>query len=118
VQVIVFTHKVLPMSPDPAHTHPSDPRLDAAWEALTMVIDPEVGLDIVTMGLVYDVALAGDVVHVTHTLTTPGCPLEAIITRGIRDAMGFVRGVAGVETHLVWDPAWHPGMIAREAWPT
>lgn len=95
---------------------PRDPRLDAAWKALTMVIDPEVGLDIVSMGLVYDVAIAGDVVHVTHSLTSRGCPLEAVITQGIRDAMAYVRDVAGVETHLVWDPEWHPGMIAQEAW--
>ena len=81
-----------------------------------MVIDPEVGLDIVTMGLVYDVAIPGHVVHVTHTLTSRGCPLEAAITEGIRDAVGFVRGVEGVETHLVWEPAWHPGMIAKDDW--
>lgn len=100
---------------EPTRDSARDPRLDAAWQALTMVIDPEVGLDIVTMGLVYDVALVGDVVHVTHSLTSPGCPLEAVITRGIHDAMGAVRGVTATETHLVWDPAWHPGMIAPEA---
>lgn len=94
----------------------ADPRLDAAWQALTMVIDPEVGLDIVTMGLVYDVTIGGDdVATVTHTLTTRGCPLEAAITAGIREAMALVRGVAGVETRLVWDPAWHPGMISPGA---
>ena len=93
-----------------------DPRLDAAWKALTFVIDPEVGLDIVAMGLVYDVTIAGDIVHVTHSLTSRGCPMEAVITQGIRDAMDFVSGVTGVETHLVWDPAWHAGMIVPEAW--
>jgi metal-sulfur cluster biosynthetic enzyme len=95
---------------------PRDPRIRAAWKALATVIDPEVGLDIVTMGLVYDVTLEGDLVHVTHTLTTRGCPMEAIIREGIRDAMVFVRGVEGAITHLVWDPEWHPGMIAAEAW--
>lgn len=94
----------------------SDPRLAAAWKVLEMVIDPEVGLDIVTMGLVYDVAIIDDVVHVTHTLTTPGCPMEAVITQGIRDAIAFVSGAQGVETHLVWDPQWHSGMIADGAW--
>lgn len=80
-----------------------------------MVIDPEVGLDIVTMGLVYDVTIVADRVVVTHTLTTRGCPLEAVITRGIHEALGYVEGVSGIETRLVWDPAWHPGMIARDS---
>lgn len=91
-----------------------DPRLAAAWRALEMVIDPEVGLDIVTMGLVYDLRVVDDDLHVTHTLTTRGCPLEAIITQGIREAGSLVRGVSGVQTTLVWDPAWHAGMISSQ----
>jgi metal-sulfur cluster biosynthetic enzyme len=105
------------MSADPVHAAAAaaEPRLAAAWRALEMVIDPEVGLDIVTMGLVYDVAIVDDVAHVTHSLTSRGCPLEAVITQGIREAAGFVQGVTAVETHLVWEPAWHPGMIAPGA---
>src|SRR3569833_785138 len=82
---------------------PSDPRLRAAWDALSTVIDPELGLDIVSLGLVYDVGIVDDVVRVTHTLTTPGCPMERVITQGIRAALGPVAGVRGVETNLVWD---------------
>jgi metal-sulfur cluster biosynthetic enzyme len=96
-------------------TDHADPRLQATWRALELVIDPEVGLDIVTMGLVYDVRIEDGVAHVTHTLTSRGCPLEAVITSGIREAAGFVRDLDGVDTHLVWDPAWHPGMIAPDA---
>lgn len=93
-----------------------DARVAAVWESLAMVFDPEIGLDVVTLGLIYDVTIEGDVAHVVHTLTTHGCPMERVITAGIREAVSNVRGVCGVETRLVWDPAWHSGMIAPEAW--
>ena len=91
----------------------SDPRIEVLWRNLATVIDPEIGLDIVTLGLVYGVEVTDDVAVITHTLTTPGCPMERIITDGIRSAAGMVEGVRRVETELVWEPAWHPGMIAR-----
>ncbi len=94
----------------------ADPRVEALWSALTTVIDPEIGLDIVTLGLVYDVALRGGDACITHTLTTPGCPMERIITDGIRSAALLVDGIGSVETKLVWEPAWHAGMIAPDAW--
>lgn len=93
-----------------------DPRVAALWESLTMVIDPEIGLDIVTLGLVYGVTVEGDTARIVHTLTTPGCPMERVITEGIREAASLVQGVGSVETRLVWDPAWHSGMIAPNAW--
>lgn len=94
------------------------------WTALRTVIDPEIGIDIVTLGLVYDVTTeeekessSGDRgVRVTHTLTTPGCPMERVITEGIRNAVGRVAGVDEVSTRLVWDPMWHAGMVAPDAW--
>jgi len=95
----------------------NDPRMDALWRALATVIDPEIGLDIVTLGLVYGVTMDEEAAHITHTLTTPGCPMERIITEGIRGAVMRLDGVRDVHTHLVWDPAWHPGMIAPDAWP-
>lgn len=94
----------------------SDPRIELLWRALATVIDPEIGLDLVTLGLVYGVEVRDDVACITHTLTTPGCPMERLITDGIRTALMRVEDIRGVETTIVWEPAWHSGMIAANAW--
>lgn len=84
--------------------------------ALRDVIDPEVGLDVVTMGLVYGIEVEGASVRIRHTLTTPGCPMGDVLEEGIAEAARSVPGVEEVETELVWEPRWDPGMIDDDAW--
>jgi len=98
-------------------TTTDDPRVATLWTALATVIDPELGLDIVTLGLVYGVELESSTAHITYTLTTPGCPMERAITDGVRRAVLAVDGIARADTHIVWEPAWHPGMISPDAFP-
>jgi metal-sulfur cluster biosynthetic enzyme len=88
---------------------------ELVYEALYTVFDPEVGLDIVTMGLVYGVEVHDGTVDVTFTLTTRGCPMEAPIRGGIMQAVAEVPGVSEVRPHLVWEPRWDPSRITEGA---
>ncbi len=99
------------------HDDPVAAPTDAIWTALSTVIDPELGLDIVTLGLVYGVTVDDQCARIVYTLTTPGCPMERIITDGVRNAVTHVEGITRVDTEIVWDPAWHPGMIDPRAFP-
>jgi metal-sulfur cluster biosynthetic enzyme len=93
------------------------PETAALWTALATVLDPELGLDIVTLGLVYEASIEGNLARIVYTLTTPGCPMERVITDGVRAAALQVEGITRVDTRIIWDPAWHPGMIAPGAYP-
>lgn len=81
--------------------------------ALFDVIDPELGVNIMDLGLIYGVALDHDH-HVTikMTLTTPGCPLHDSITNGVKYRVKQVEGVSDVTVDLVWEPAWTPDKMS------
>jgi metal-sulfur cluster biosynthetic enzyme len=91
------------------------PTKEDVVEALRGAEDPELGMDIVELGLMYDVELDGSKVKVIHSLTSMGCPAGQMIEEGIRDAAGSVPGVEQVDIELVWDPPWTPDRMSDDA---
>lgn len=96
---------------------PADARLgDRVRDALRQVIDPEVGIDIVELGLVYDVDVRQGDVRVAVTMTSPACPLnEYIITNAEAAIRREIPGVGSARVELVWDPPWRPEMMSEAA---
>ena len=85
------------------------------YEALHNVYDPELGVNIVDLGLVYNVDLREDgFVTITMTLTTPGCPMHESIGEGVGAALQPIEGVTGGTIQLVWEPRWEPSMMTDE----
>ncbi len=86
-----------------------------AQTALLQVIDPELFVNIVDLGLVYGVGFPDKAtVKVTMTLSTPGCPMSGAITGGVKNALGAVFPGREVEVEIVWDPPWNYHMITDE----
>ena len=82
---------------------------DVVRKALRQVKDPELGLNIIDIGLVYDVAVSEDGdVHIKMTLTSPGCPSGAEIMQDAKTVVADLEGVKSVEIDLVWEPYWTP----------
>jgi metal-sulfur cluster biosynthetic enzyme len=88
---------------------------DLVTELLGDVIDPELGVDIVNLGLVYTVRAGADAVVVQMTLTTPGCPLGAYLDDEVGRSLAQLPGSPAVSVDLVWDPPWSPDMMTDEA---
>lgn len=93
------------------NTVTSDRLLDAVHAACASVEDPEFGVSVADLGLIYDVAIREGAVDVAMTLTTPHCPAGDLILDGVRAAVARVAGVASVAVRLVWEPGWTPEMV-------
>ena len=91
------------------------PSQEEVLDALSNVIDPELGLDFVELGLIYGVEIADGHVHVTFTLTTPGCPIGPQVTEQIEEFVGDVEGVKTVESEMVFTPPWSPERMSEDA---
>ncbi|WP_258085117.1 metal-sulfur cluster assembly factor [Thermococcus thermotolerans] len=88
---------------------------DVILEKLKEVIDPEIGVDIVNLGLIYQLDIRPDnTVYVKMTMTTPGCPLTMWILRAVEDKILEIPGVKDAEIELTFDPPWSPEMISEE----
>ena len=105
--------------PAPAPTAPADttaPEDRPAFvrEALKGVIDPELNMNIVDLGLIYDVQVQGEAVKVIYSLTSPGCPLGPVIKGQIHSVLGRVPWIKEIQPELVWSPPWDPKTMASE----
>ena len=88
---------------------------DDVIEALRSVEDPELGMDIVELGLLYDAEVNGPRVKVSYSLTSMGCPAGPLIQQNIEEVVRSMPGVEDVETELTWDPPWTPEKMSDDA---
>ena len=86
---------------------------EIVFDAISTVIDPEVGFNLVEMGLIYDAIIDdGCNVHVVMTLSTKGCPLHQMITTWVKEAVERIEDVKEIDVEVVWEPAWNISMAA------
>jgi metal-sulfur cluster biosynthetic enzyme len=87
---------------------------DLVWEQLRQCFDPEIPLNIVDLGLVYNVAVTGGQANVKMTLTSPGCHLGGQIAGNVQERLLALDAIEEANVELVWDPPWHQSMISPE----
>jgi metal-sulfur cluster biosynthetic enzyme len=85
------------------------------YEKLKQIYDPEVGINIVDMGLIYSLDIAENKVEITMTLTSPGCPAGPQILSQIDSQVKTLDGIEDVDIKVVWSPPWSPDMLSEEA---
>ena len=98
-----------------ANTENGDLSTERVLEALKEVHDPELGINIVDLGLVYDVSIEDDTVKIVYTLTTMGCPIGPLIEEQMARMLADVPGIEKVDAEMVLRPPWTPEMMSEEA---
>ncbi len=89
--------------------------VDEVTDALRDVIDPELGLDFVELGLIYDVEVDAGTVRVTYTLTSPGCPIGPQVSEQIEEFVSELDGVDDVQSTMTFTPPWTPELMSEDA---
>lgn len=107
---------VEPAGTSPAPQNAGAPALNETmvWDALRQCFDPEIPVNIVDLGMVYDVAIQGNRIDVKMTLTAQGCPMAGMIAGDAQSKLMAIQGVESANVEIVWDPPWHPSMITAE----
>ena len=89
--------------------------VDDVREAIRVVVDPEIGISIVDLGLVYDITVEDGVAKVTYTLTSMGCPVGPLIEAQMQQVVSLLPGLESAEFEMVFKPPWSPEMMSDEA---
>lgn len=89
----------------------TDELVDRIRDALRVVIDPELGENIVELGFIYDISISDGAARITMTATTPGCPAAGFLKEGVANSVARVPGVASVDVVMTFDPPWTPSRI-------
>ncbi|MBI5754266.1 metal-sulfur cluster assembly factor [Candidatus Peregrinibacteria bacterium] len=90
---------------------PRELRVEPYWQELNKVIDPEINLGVVDLGLIYDVQIKAGKCKITMSLTTPACPYAPALLKQIEDRMRLYKDIKSVELKIVWDPVWSQDFI-------
>ncbi len=88
---------------------------EQVYEALRECYDPEIRVNVVDLGLIYDVKIIDDWVGVKMTLTTPGCGMSGMIAQNVRNALLQLPGVKDADVRIIWEPSWTPARMTEEA---
>lgn len=84
-------------------------------QQLRTVFDPELGINVVDLGLIYDLQISDGNIYILMTLTTPGCPLHDSIVGGVKRALENIDGIRDVKVEVTWNPPWTPERMSEEA---
>jgi metal-sulfur cluster biosynthetic enzyme len=92
----------------------NDITVERIYDVLRQCNDPEIPVNIVDLGLIYQIKIKGDCVGITMTLTTPGCGMGGYIANDVREKLLTIPGVHEAEVKIIWEPQWNPSMMTEE----